>query len=765
MPEILYFPFFGPNRRSDRRVIELRLDFSHMEDTEFPKQVSDIRDLLLEVGVLGERELFPAETLPEDRMNWYSSLLAQTALLLQRKNGHRVDFFSFSCRADKARCTALVEHEHTKVGMAAVELAIALFSGKLNLLAENYRQFSEFARKLALPLETYAIIRAARQGDIPCFQLEREPLSGRFNTGHRVRPNGLLSLGHGANCHILDGTFCVDKAGDRVRTLLRNSAERLALIRHLGIPVIRNGAGSGTDTRLFQLLVINRKIITITGLGDDGIQTVDGIHDSLTTLALAISAGIGFAPAAISLQTRDISQPLAQTDEGVLDFDLAPDLERILAGCEGGSDLMDRAAAELINWLFPDKSTARIPIVAITGTNGKTTTSRMVDNILKESGRKPGLVITDGIFLNGKQLSKDDAGSFIGHARVLASPLVDAAVLESHHLGIAIRGFAFDGCDVAVCLNVTEEHIEAGEIESVEQMARVKRALLEQARGAAVLFADDPNCLSMLDFINSEKTCLVSLQSDVKQLRRLVRTDGSCFCVVEPVDGKDWIVFYQKENRLPVMPVNEIPATLDGAVRFNVSNAMHALAAAYLLGIGIDPIRAALCKFRASQEMTPGRINVFDGLPFRIIMDFAHNPDGMKKVCEFIDLQNVTGRKLIAFAGLSKRTDDLNRKSAQAVAGHFDFYFCKDYEPSNPPKRRFTGPFMQQVLIEEGVPRHATTVVTFGKEVVFSIFDACEPGDLLLFLAGHFESGSLPGYIQEYKEKRLGHGRPVTPGK
>jgi len=753
MPETLFFPYFGPNRRFHKRVVELRLDFGCKDETEFPGKTSDIQDLLLKTGILNKSEHFPAEPLREDRINWYSSLLAQTALLLQRKNGHRVDFFLVKCQVDKARCTVLLEHEHSKVGMAAVELALIIFSGKSDQLAEYYRRFSEFARMHALPLETEAIIRAASLRDIPCFQLEREPLTGRFNTGHRIRQNGLLSLGHGAACHILDGTFCVDKAGDMVKTLLQNPAQRLALVQHLGMPIIQNAPATNTDSRLFHLLVINGQITAVTGLTDSGMQTVDGIHASISSLALAISREIGDTPIAISLQARNLSQPLAQTGEGVLDFDLAPDLDRILAGCNDGSDLMDRAATELINWLFPDKSGARMPIVAITGTNGKTTTSRMVSHILQCSGLKPGLVSTDGIFLNGRQISSEDAGSFIGHARVLTSPLVDAAVLESHHRGLAIRGFAFDGCDVAVCLNVTEEHIETGEIESVEQMAGIKRSLLEQARGAAVLFADDSNCVSMLDFINAEKTCLVSLLSGVEQLRTLTSKDGTCFCVVESVNGKDWIIFHEKEKRLPVMPVSEIPATLDGTVRFNVSNAMHALASTYLLGIGIEPIRAALSNFHASQEMTPGRINIVDDFPFRIIMDFAHNPDGMKKVCEFIDLQKVQGRKLVAFAGLSKRTDDLNRKSAQAIAGHFDFYFCKDYEPSEPPKRRFTGPFMQQVLIEEGVPQQATEVVTFGRDVVFSIFDACKPGDLLLFLVGHFEAKRLPGYIQEYREK------------
>ena len=180
---------------------------------------------------------------------------------------------------------------------------------------------------------------------------------------------------------------------------------------------------------------------------------------------------------------------------------------------------------------------------------------------------------------------------------------------------------------------------------------------------------------------------------------------------------------------------------------------MHAIAASHFEGTNNQAIRSALSTFSAGQEMTPGRMNVYDDLPFRIIIDFAHNPDGMIKVCDFIDRQTVTGRKLIAFAGSGKRNDETNIKAAQAVAGHFDFYFCKDYEPSEPPKRKYMASFMQQVLIEEGIAGNQTMILTFGKDQIFKIFDTCEPGDLLLMLLGHVEKKTVPGYIKDYARR------------
>ena len=750
MPQFLFFSYFGPSRRSDHRVVEIRLDFDPGELPKLPQQVTDARQLLIDAGILSGEMSYFDEPHPDVRMDWYLTLLAQTALLFQRRNGHRVEFFSVSSKPDKNQCTVLVQHEHSKVGVEAVKLAIEVFTGKLKSLIKAYCSFSEFAQECLLPLETETIIKYARRRNIPFLQAEREPLSGRLDTGFRVRRNGLLILGHGRSSRILDGTFCVDLANDYLKALLRNPDQRRALLRQLSIPTAPAEPGGSADSGQYFLLVINKQVTAVEQLDDGSRQMVGDVHESLLDMCQAVSQQISFAPVAINLQALNISQSLAHTGGVVEDIDLAPDLGQLLAGCEDHSELLGKAANDLIDWLFPDQAASRIPIIALTGTNGKTTTSRMISHIVHTSGRKPGLVCTDGIFLNGRQLTNTDASSFLGHTRVLGSKTVDFAVLETHHRGIAVRGFAFYNCNIAVCLNVTDEHLQKGEIESVEEMARIKCALLERASDAVVLFADDSNCLAMLEFIKADTICLVSLQSNVESLRELCRPKSACFCVLETIKGGDWIVLFIHQQRIPVMPVIDIPATFKGTARFNVSNAMHAIAASYLSGFSVSTIRSALNIFSAGQEFTPGRMNVINDLAFQIIIDFAHNPDGMKKVSEFIDLQTVTGRKVIAFAGSGKRNDATNTKTAQAVAGHFDFYFCKDYEPSDPPKRRYVASFMQQVLIKEGVPAEHTAVLTFGRDAIYAILDACKPGDLLLMLLGHVEKKTVPGYIKEY---------------
>jgi len=213
--------------------------------------------------------------------------------------------------------------------MTAVKLAVELFSGKLNSLAEAYCSFSEYARDNRLPLETEAIINAARRRDIPVFQLERDPLTGRFDTGFRVRRNGLLLLGHGASSHVLDGTFCLDRAGDYFKAMLRNPDQRRALLRQLKIPTIQ-AEGEGTaETRQFWLFVINGQITVLEQLTDHSMQVVNDVHESLLDMCLVISEKVGRAPVSVSIRARDISRSLALTGGAVEDFDLAPDLEQL----------------------------------------------------------------------------------------------------------------------------------------------------------------------------------------------------------------------------------------------------------------------------------------------------------------------------------------------------------------------------------------------------------------------------------------------------
>ncbi len=653
MPVIEYFPYKGPNRRYDLPVVEILLKFGPADDNAFPRSESEIRDLLFSGGILTPDEVFPEQILPSERMAWYSSLLVQTALLFQRKAGHRVNFFSVSGNPEQKRYLALLEHEHCDVGMTAVKLACQLLSGERKLLAEPFQMFSKFAAERLLPVETGAIIDAARRRDIPVIHLERSPLKRTdfdgLTGGKCIRPNGLLMLGHGEHQQVLDGTFCINRDED------------------------------------------------FAGLFEVAEQ-----------------------------QAADPAQPGLET----VDMGLAADV--------------------LVGRLFPSKQSVRMPIIAITGTNGKTTTTRMINHIMSFTGRKTGMMNTDGLFLNGQMVAKGDQCARVGHMKVLTSKAVDFAVLETHHKGILHDGFAYRWCDIAVCLNVTEDHLGDGNIETVGQMAEAKAALPMRARQGVVLNADDEHCIDMLKKVTAKQVCLVSMEAGRDQLYTRHGDAFNCCCVLEWVDDQQHLVMYFEDRRLPVMAVDSIPASFGGTARFNVSNAMHAVAASYLSGVDIETIQTAMSSFRASYETTPGRLNCFDELPFRIVVDFAHNPDGMRKICEFVDLQNVPGRKLVAFAATINRSDEVVRHMGHSIAGHFDFYFCKEHVRADGNNSKTVAHLLRQGLIESGVDENQIAVKNRGKDVVFEIFDACKPGDLLVMLMGHVEKHLIPGYIREY---------------
>ena len=653
MPVIEYFPYKGPNRRYDLPVVEILLKFGPGDDNAFPRSESEIRDLLISGGILTSDEVFPEQDLPGERMAWYSSLLVQTALLFQRKVGHRVSFFSVSDIPGQKQCLALLEHEHCDIGATAVKLACDLLTGKRRLLAEPFQMFSKFAAERLLPVETGAIIEAARRRDIPVIHLERNPLKRAdfdgLTGGKCIRPNGLLMLGHGEHQQVLDGTYCINRDED------------------------------------------------FAGLFEVGEQQAAN-------------------PAQAGLETVDIGS----------------------------------AADALLDRLFPSRQSVRMPIIAITGTNGKTTTTRMTNHIMLFAGRKTGMMTTDGLFLNGQMVSAGDQCARVGHFKVLTSKAVNFAVLETHHKGILRDGFAYRWCDIAICLNVTEDHLGDGNIETVGQMAEAKAALPARARQAVVLNADDLHCIDMLKKVTAKQVCLVSMEAGKDQLYTRYGGVLTCCCVLEQVDDRQHLVMYDEELRLPVMSVNSIPASFDGTARFNVSNAMHAVAASYLSGVDIETIQTAMSGFRADYETTPGRINIFDELPFRIVMDFAHNPDGMRRICEFVDLQKVPGRKLVAFAATINRTDEIVRHMGDAIAGHFDFYFCKEHVRADGEYTRTVAHFLREGLIESGVDENQIAVKNHGKDVIFEIFDACQSGDLLVLLMGHVEKHLVPGYIREY---------------
>jgi cyanophycin synthetase len=384
--------------------------------------------------------------------------------------------------------------------------------------------------------------------------------------------------------------------------------------------------------------------------------------------------------------------------------------------------------------LFPPDSPSRIPIAAVTGTNGKTTTSRMLSHILKMAGRTVGLTSTDGVYIDGKLSVPGDMTGPVSAQMILRDPSVDAAVMETARGGMLRSGLGFQECNVAGCLNVTSDHLGLRGMDTVEDLAKVKRVPIEIATDAAVLNADDPLCLQMADYTDAEKLSYVTMNPAHPLVKQHIRAGGQAFVLEQGMNGH-LISIYDNESHTPLVWTHLIPATIEGRALHNVQNAMFAAALAYNMDISLEDIRQGLRTFDSTFFQAPGRMNIYDEHPFRVILDYAHNPAAVEAMCGLVDRFDVEGRRIIVLSAPGDRRDQDIRDIAEIAAGHFDHFICRCDD-----NRRGRGPdevavMIKNKLLEEGVSADQIEVVPDEQEATTRALESAEAGDLVLVLA------------------------------
>lgn len=772
--------------------------------------------------------------LPAEPFRGVSLLFCEVALFLQQSSGHQVQLSECREAHQPDCWLALFEHEETSVGEQAALLALQLFDQAWPALqisrpgrdtTQNFGQmfppFSSRARALVQPAETAAIVAAATRAGVPVIKLERDPydpVQGDF----RIRMNSMLMLGHCARRQIIDGCFALEKSGPAA-ALLRDRLQIMAAARQLGMPVPRmtSHALNSTQSALLAardigyplilrprlrealetgglpahdaaqleqavhraqaagvefvlepwiagntwvFLVVNHQLLGVTD-ASTGRLYGGQVHEHFVSLGISASRSLNVGVLAMSVVSHNLSLSAAETGAVITDLQVAPRLDDLLSKEPA---MLGKAAEEFVRWLVPSASGSAIPVVAVTGTNGKTSTSRMIDHVLRHAGRRTGLQCTDGRYVNGRLVDAGDNSSLMGHYRVFEDKSLDTAVLETHHRGIAVYGFAFDRCDVAVCTNVSDDHINTLGIETVKDMAVLKRSLLERARDCAILNADDPNCLAMIPYISSRRICLTSLHKGPGELSSL--GTGEFYCLLKKVDGREWVVIHEPDQETEIIPVTEIPATFNGLARFNVSNAMQSIAACHALGISLQDIRSAMKLFVMSVENTPGRQNFYQGLPFQVLVDFAHNPDGMRRISEFTDGIRVKGRKIVAFSGF--RQDPTVLGIANQIAGHFDHYVIKNYAiPEGKEIDEYEDPWripnlVKAVLTEKGIDDNRISVELDEMTAVAQTLEMAAEGDLVVLLLGYAVMRVIDDFMREYitsQAKKNPAGNPAGP--
>ncbi len=399
-------------------------------------------------------------------------------------------------------------------------------------------------------------------------------------------------------------------------------------------------------------------------------------------------------------------------------------------------EALDAAGDRLIETLFPQGTSARIPIAAITGTNGKTTTSKMVERILRDAGWVTGLACSAGSSVKGDEITQFEHGYLPGHLTVLDHPYVETAVLETTRGAALTTGIGFDRCDVAACINVGNDHLEPETgIATVDDMARVKQWIVERGR-RVVLNADDPRCRAMADALRDRRPALVSTRSTADELRMNAEDDGA-FAVLEPVDGRDWLVLHDGGKRLPLVAVGDIASTYDGRAVHNVYNALHAAAVAYLMGATPAAIASGLAGLHADARELPGRLNRFDAGDFEIVLDYAHNPAGLARLAEFCDRLDVPGRRIVAVSLPVDRGERFVVDGVAAIAGHFDRYICKNYQITHGREPHEVPELLRQGLPRAGVPDDRIMMrAEVEDDAVAYALESGGPGDLVVLVVG-----------------------------
>ena len=411
--------------------------------------------------------------------------------------------------------------------------------------------------------------------------------------------------------------------------------------------------------------------------GGTATDVTDVIHPDNRDMAVRAVTAIGLDVGGVDFLCPDIAESYKAVGGGICEINAAPGFRMHVAPSEG---IPRDVAGPVIDMLFPAGVASRVPIACITGTNGKTTTARMLAHIAKMAGFTPGLTTTDGVYIDGQRTVEGDMTGPVATRMVLADPAIDLAVLEVARGGLLRAGMGVPFVDVGAVLNVQADHLGAKGIDTLEQLAEVKRVVVEVARECAVLNADDDNVIRMSAHTDARHLCYVTLNPRHAVVGEHVRAGGRACGLEAGVNGQ-MITLYDKGRHIPLMWTHLIPATLEGRALHNVQNAMFAAAVAFSLDIKLDAIRQALRTFDSTFFQAPGRMNVYAEHPFKVIFDYAHNAHAVAAMTDLAARLEVRGRRIVVVAGPGDRRDhqrgarvfgtrELVRHRRQARRGH-----------------------------------------------------------------------------------------------
>ncbi len=469
--------------------------------------------------------------------------------------------------------------------------------------------------------------------------------------------------------------------------------------------------------------------------GGTAIDRTGEIHYETRELARRAAMVIGLDIAGIDIVCPDISKSL-RDGGGIVEVNAGPGFRMHIQPSEGQPR---NVAKYVIDMLFPPGRQARVPILAVTGTNGKTTTTRMLAHIMKMAGRRVGMTTTDGIYIDGEIYMKGDMTGPWSARMVLKDPTIDTAVLETARGGILREGLGWDACDVGAVLNVSNDHLGLRGLNTLEDIAEVKELIVEMVRddGTSVLNADDALVATMAE-VAGGRIVYFSMhggEGASELVRQHIARGGTAVVLQRGVRG-DMIAIYDGEQYIPLMWTHLIPATLEGKAMHNVANALAAAAMAYAHGVGVEPIKQGLRTFTTSFYQAPGRLNVFDEHPFRVIVDYAHNPAAFRVMADLVKRLRPNHRRVIGVVSAPGDRRDIDiQEDATIAASMFDTMVLKEDDSRRGREVGSIVAMLRETALAHGMRPEQIVTVIDELDAVRHALSLAEPRDLVVIFA------------------------------
>lgn len=476
-------------------------------------------------------------------------------------------------------------------------------------------------------------------------------------------------------------------------------------------------------------------------------DVTDIVHPANVFMAERISKIIDLDICGIDVMTTDISKPLEETGGAVLEVNAGPGFRMHLAPSEG---LPRNVAADVIDMLFPPGSTSRIPIVAVTGTNGKTTTTRLIAHMAKMKGFKVGYTTSDGVYIQNRMLMKGDCTGPASSEFVLKDPTVNFAVLECARGGLLRAGLGFHNCDIGIVTNVAADHLGLKGIHTIEQLAKVKGVIPETVHkdGYAILNADDELVYAMRKNVECN-VALFSMDENNPHIRAMAKVGG-----ISAVYENGFITICRGDWKLRVIKAVNVPLTFGGKATFMIQNVLPAVLTAYLRGFSIEDIKVSLETFIPSPGQTPGRLNLFNFENFQVLLDYAHNPAGLRALQDMIEKMESTV-KIGIIAGVGDRREEDTKELGAVAAEMFDEIIIRQ-------DKHLRGRTETEIIqmLDDGIKKAGlnkkTTIIPSEKEAITHAIKNAKKGALIVICSDVIpEALDLVTKFKEEESNRL----------